>query len=222
VKLAEGWQRIVEKLHSGADRCTHTWDRRRAAGRARRRGRPRRVVVVCYGNICRSPYAAAYLRRQLMLTGVNGIEVESAGFFGPGPPANSQGAAIALRRGLDLRVPPARVRPPGGARTARPPPAPRPAPPNPPPSADAEQPDLVLAMTRLQQNLLVAQFGVPEDGVELLGDFDNEDPPYREIPDPYGKSDAEFERVFSQIERSVDGLCEIWAGYAPPPNHPGR
>jgi protein-tyrosine phosphatase len=189
VTVAEGWQRVVEKLHSSIDRLTHTRDRRRAAVRVRRRGPPKRIVIVCYGNICRSPYAAAYLRRKLELIGVHGIEVESAGFIGPDRRANNQAASIALERGLDLSNHRSRL----FQRT------------------DAERADLVLAMTRTQRELLIQQFGVTRGQVELVGDFDVEDPPYREILDPYGRSDEEFRRVFLQIERSIEGVCASWA-----------
>lgn len=76
-------------------------------------------------------------------------------------------------------------------------------------------------MTRAQRQQLLVEFGIPEDRVELLGDFDMEDPPRREIPDPYGKPDEEFRNVFSQIERSVTGLCAIWLMREAPKAHGG-
>jgi protein-tyrosine phosphatase len=189
VTVAEGRQRFVEKVLSGVDQLTHTWSRSRAATRARRREPPRRVVFVCYGNICRSPYAEACLRRALAISGLAGIEIESAGFIGPDRPADRQASAIARERGLDL-----------GAHRSRLVAA-----------ANLSRADLCLVMTRAQRDQLLAGFGVPDDRVELLGDFDVDDPPRREIPDPYGKPDEEFRRVFSQIERSVAGLRAIWS-----------
>jgi len=60
------------------------------------------VVFICYGNICRSPYAAARLRHMLATSGVTGVEVDSAGFVAPGRPADRQAAAIARERGTEL------------------------------------------------------------------------------------------------------------------------
>lgn len=188
--LAELWQKIVEKTQSRVDRLTHTRDRRRAASRVRRNRRPRRVMVVCYGNICRSPYAEAYLRSSLQQAGIPGIEVVSSGLYGPDRAANEQGAALALARRIDL----SRHR----SKLFH--------------ASDATRSDLVLVMTRSQQAQLMRQFGVPRDRIELLGDFDTEDPPYREIVDPYGHPDDVFRKVFDQIERSLDGLRSAWAG----------
>jgi protein-tyrosine-phosphatase len=189
VTVSEGWERILVRLRWGADRLTHTWDRRRARTRARRRGKPRRIVIVCYGNICRSPYAAAYLRKQLAVMNFQSILIESAGLIGPDRPANQQGIAVAMRRGVDL----------SGHRSklVR--------------QGDALASDLVLVMTHALRDYLIQRCGSPKACTELLGDFDIDNPPYREIPDPYGKPDAEFERVFTQIERSVKGLCESWS-----------
>lgn len=188
--FAEVWQKIVEKTQSGVDRLTHTRDRRRAVSRVRLRRRPRRVMVVCYGNICRSPYAEAYLRSRLQQAAIPNIEVVSSGFYGPDRTANEQGAALALTRRIDLSNHRSRLFQP----------------------VDATQSDLVLVMTRSQRAQLIRQFGVPPDRIELLGDFDPEDPPYREIVDPYGQPDDVFRKVFDQIERSLDGLRSAWAG----------
>lgn len=186
--VEEGIRRLVEKMLSGVDRVTHTWSRARAAARARRRERPRRVVFICYGNICRSPYAAARLRHMLAASGVTGVEVDSAGFIGPDRPADPQAAAIARERGLELGAHRSKL---VGA-------------------ADVRRVDLCLVMTRAQRDQLREEYGVPAGRVELLGDFDVADPPHREIPDPYGKPNEEFRRVFGQIERSVAGLSVIW------------
>lgn len=201
MRFADVWQKIVDKTLSRVDRLTHTWDRRRAGSRIRGKGRPRRVMVVCYGNICRSPYAEAYLRSSLRQADIPGIEVVSSGFYGPDRAANEQGAALALTRRIDLSHHRSKLFQ----------------------ASDATRSDLVLVMTRSQRAKLIRQFGVPRDRIELLGDFDTEDPPYREIVDPYGQPDDVFRKVFDQIERSLDGLRTRWAGQGaaqdgPPPS----
>lgn len=179
------WRTIADSLRSRLDRLTHSRARRRARSRLDRTGLPRRILIVCDGNICRSPYAEAYLRRRLQDAGRQGVEVESAGFFGPDRPANEQGYALAKLRGVDLGHHRSRL-------IQR---------------AAAPQADLVLVMTRRQREELIRRFGVSPERVELLGDFDVADPPRREIPDPYGKSEKFFEEVFGQIERSIQGVC---------------
>lgn len=185
VVLGNRWRTIIDSLRSGLDRLTHSSDRRRARTRLGRGRLPRRILIVCYGNICRSPYAEAYLRRRLQEAGMQDVEVESAGFFGPNRPADKRGSAIARLRGLDLGNHQSRLVQP----------------------ADAARADLVLAMTRRHRDELVRCFGIPPERVELLGDFDPADPPQREIADPYGQSDEFFQEVFGQIERSIVGFC---------------
>lgn len=203
--LADLWQRVVEKIGTRIDRVTHTRYRRSAALRAERGGRPPHVMMVCYGNICRSPFAEVYLRDSLERDGIRDVVIESSGFIGPDRPANDQGAAIARTRGIDVSNHKSKLFH----------------------RRDAERAGLVLVMTRHQRDRLIAQFGVPAERIELLGDFDIDDPPYREIGDPYGKSDDEFRRVFGQIERSLDGLRASWSragrspASVPPPNGGG-
>lgn len=189
MRIVDVGTKLRARVRTLLDRVSHTGQRRRAGTRAAIRGRPLRVLVLCYGNICRSPYAAAVLRKELDGTGGAGIEVESAGLIGPGRPANAQATAIASQRGYDLSTHRSRLFGP----------------------ADSTRAGLYLVMTHDQRTTLLTEFGVRGDRVELLADFDEADPPVREIGDPYGKSDAEFGRAFDQIDRSVRGLVSIWA-----------
>ncbi len=62
------------------------------------------VLMVCLGNICRSPTAAAVLRHELALVGVTDIHVESAGTasYHQGDPADGRSVRHAKLRGVDL------------------------------------------------------------------------------------------------------------------------
>lgn len=61
-----------------------------------------RVLVVCTGNTCRSPIAAALLERRLAAGGVT-ADVRSAGTLGWGErPATPHAVAVAAERGLDI------------------------------------------------------------------------------------------------------------------------
>ena len=188
-RFRELQEKVVTKLLNGVDRLYHTRARRLARERVAGEPRPRRVSVVCYGNICRSPYAARYLEKGLAQHGLAMI-VSSAGFYGPGRPANDRGASVARGRGISLDGHCSQMLN----------------------LAEVTQTDLALVMTRHQRRALARQFRTePPRRIELLGDFDPTDPVYREIDDPYGKSDEEFRRVFDQIERCMDGLMAIWA-----------
>ena len=61
----------------------------------------RRILVVCVGNICRSPMAEALLRRELR--GQDGFSVESAGLGAlVGHPASEHSVALMDELGLDI------------------------------------------------------------------------------------------------------------------------
>jgi protein-tyrosine phosphatase len=62
-----------------------------------------RVLMVCLGNICRSPTAAACVRQAARDAGVD-VDVDSCGTGGwhEGEPADPRTVAHAARRGLDL------------------------------------------------------------------------------------------------------------------------
>ncbi|MDE2402336.1 MAG: low molecular weight phosphotyrosine protein phosphatase [Burkholderiales bacterium] len=64
-----------------------------------------RVLMVCMGNICRSPTAEAVLRRKLTQAGLAAwVEVDSAGTLGShaGCPPDDRSQRHALRRGYEL------------------------------------------------------------------------------------------------------------------------
>jgi hypothetical protein len=64
-------------------------------------------------------------------------------------------------------------------------------------------------MTRQHRNELVRRFAFPRRRIFFLGDFDPDDPPEREILDPWGTPAAVYQRIYEQIDRSVRGCVEI-------------
>jgi protein-tyrosine-phosphatase len=61
------------------------------------------VLIVCTGNICRSPMAAAILEHLLQACGIDDIEVRSAGTAPwDGAPASEGSYLVSLEHGLDL------------------------------------------------------------------------------------------------------------------------
>ena len=139
-----------------------------------------RVLMVCMGNICRSPTAAAVLRQRLVGHGLDAqVEVDSAGTGGwhAGEAPDSRAQRHALRRGYDL----SRLR----ARRVV--------------EADFERFDLLLAMD--EDNLAELQRLKPAGARAELRLF-----AAVEVPDPYQGGSQGFENVLDLIEQASDGL----------------
>src|SRR6476620_4874786 len=62
----------------------------------------RRILFVCHGNICRSPFAAALFEQSLPMELFGAITVRSAGFVGADRCAPEGAVNAALRYGVDL------------------------------------------------------------------------------------------------------------------------
>ena len=145
------------------------------------------VLLVCMGNICRSPLAEGVLRRRVAdELAVYRIFVDSAGThsYHAGSPPDPRARAAASRRGYgidDLR-----------ARRVE--------------AADFELFDLLLAMDRENLAYLheIAPSGL-EHKARLFLDFT---PRLAggDVPDPYYGGATGFERVLDMVEEAADGL----------------
>ena len=94
---------LLSRISRVPDRLLHNGRRRAAlAALAGAERVPTSVLVICNGNIFRSPFAAAVLRRALELRGLGRVRVDSAGFAGPGRPTPADAVAAAARRAIDL------------------------------------------------------------------------------------------------------------------------
>lgn len=151
-----------------------------------------RVLMVCMGNICRSPTAEAVLRRKLRDAGLEPwVDVDSAGTHadwhaGEAPHERSQ--ARARKRGYDL----------SGLRARRIEPA------------DFECFDLILAMD--YANLALLEEQCPLAHRHKLGRLSEYARRYADcavIPDPYGGKHADFEHVLDLVEDACDHLVEV-------------
>src|SRR5439155_26847388 len=88
-------------LRHAPDRLLHP--RRRAALTRRLvEAPPREIGFVCYGNICRSPFAEAAAARALTALRRASPGVWSAGLFDPTRPAHNLAVQAAREYGLDL------------------------------------------------------------------------------------------------------------------------
>lgn len=140
-----------------------------------------RVALVCLGNICRSPMAEVVLRDRLDASGLEQVELVSAGTgdWHVGERMDRRAAATLREAGYDPTRHIAKQWPVGE------------------PSAY----HLVLAMDH--QNL--EDLGGPTDRIRLFRDFDpagaGED-----VPDPYYGGPDGFSEVLEMVERTSDAI----------------
>jgi protein-tyrosine phosphatase len=147
------------------------------------------ILLVCLGNICRSPTAHGVLEHRLVEAGLDWVGVDSAGTaaYHQGKAPDARTIAAAARRGVRLE----HLR----ARRVEP--------------ADFEQFELILAMDR--QNLEDLRALCPASllpRVRLLLDFAPGSVPGREVPDPYYGGTDGFEQVLDLVEAACSGLVD--------------
>lgn len=172
---------FLRRLRHAPDWWLHPPRRRAVLALLARLSVPADVLVVCHGNICRSPFAAAVLRRELTSCGVR---VGSAGFFGPGRHVPATAAFIAARHGVDLSTHVSRL------VTAD----------------DVRHADLVIAMDVRQAHVLRRRFDAIATRMLLLGDLDPVPIQTRQIADPVDQPAAVYADVYARIERCAENL----------------
>lgn len=146
-----------------------------------------RVLMVCTGNICRSPTAEGVLRHKLVQAGLGQIvAVDSAGTQGyhTSEPPDPRAVKAAARRGYDI-----------GSIKARPI---RP--------EDFTVFDWVLAMDRSHLEWLSRRSAAAQVRAGLLMAAATRHTGIEEVPDPYYGGPEGFERVLDLIEDACDGV----------------
>jgi protein-tyrosine phosphatase len=135
-----------------------------------------RVLVVCVGNICRSPTAEWLLRHRLRR---DGVTIESAGLAAlVGNPIDPMAESVLLEHGVSASAHSARQISPEMINAA----------------------DIVLVMDKRHMSAVHAQVPHARGKTFLLGRWQNE----AAVPDPYGKPRAVFEQAFTMIDTAVN------------------
>ena len=143
-----------------------------------------RIVLVCLGNICRSPMAHVVLEQRLAEAGLTDVvEVASSGTgdWHVGNPMDERAAATLADAGYD----PTRHR----ARTFDP--------------AWHEDVDVVLVMDRAN----LRDVGGTSERTLMFRDLDPDDPG-GDVPDPYYGGASGFEEVLRMVERTSTSLVD--------------
>jgi len=152
-----------------------------------------RVLMVCSGNICRSPTAEGVLRARLQAAGLEArIEVDSAGTQGlhAGQAPDPRAIAMARRRGYDL----SRLR----ARRVT--------------GDDFLAFDRILAMDEGHLGWLEKIAPVEaRTRVELLMTYASRHRDRSEVPDPYYGSERDFALMLELVEDACAGLARCLA-----------
>lgn len=140
------------------------------------------VLVLCKGNICRSPFAASYLEMQSTTRRLS-VEVSSAGLdTTAGEAAYPLAKMTSTKYGIDLQH----------HRTVV-------------ISRDlVARADLILVMELLHNHMLFKSFPEARSKTFLLGHFSPN--PVMEIRDPYGGTPEEFEQCYALIVKACVGL----------------
>jgi protein-tyrosine-phosphatase len=146
--------------------------------------KPHEILVICTGNICRSPMGEGILRDRLREAGFGDIRVASAGTSGwDNHPPTPEAVRACGEIGIDI----------SGLRSA-------------PLEAEmAERADWILAMEPIHLRYLERAFPGFGERADLLGRFHPEQPGM-EVSDPYGQPLSAYRDARDRIFRSVEGL----------------
>ena len=146
------------------------------------------VLILCSGNIVRSPFAEGLLRKILGDIGVKDVLVSSAGTLGiEGQPADPESVRLARERGFDLRAHRSR-----GLQMR-----------------DVSRADLIVCMEASHARRVKQIDPSAASRVKLLTEFETESEraPSADVIDPIGGDREAFRSCFELIERCIVNLA---------------
>ena len=153
-----------------------------------------KILMVCLGNICRSPLAEGIMKHKVIAAGLD-WQIDSAGTssFHVGELPDSRSIQIARKYGIDITDQRAR-------QFQR---------------ADLDEYDLVLTMDSSNyQKVKNAATRFSKAEIEMIMNFER--PGFNEnVPDPYW-DDNGFEQVYQMLDKACDAIIERYAdGFKP-------
>lgn len=152
-----------------------------------------RIVIVCTGNICRSPMAEGLLRARLAQVGAAAIDVSSMGVRGlEGRPATAEARKACREKGIDISTHRARALVP----------------------EELAEADLVFTMDLVQRELVLEACPQLESRTFLLAAWPREAGLGDVVHDPIGRPLRVYRQVFADIERHVSRILPHLAGEA--------
>jgi protein-tyrosine phosphatase len=180
-------KRALRFLPTVPERLGHAGRRKRALEALARLGEVRRVLVLCHGNICRSPYVAIRIER--LRPPPSGPDVVSAGFLKGGRRSPIEARRAAVAHGLDLEEHRSRL------VTAE----------------DLATTDLIIVMEPVQRSKVLAL--APGAGPRILeiGEIDPASFQTAIVRDPWGHPPDVFLTCYDRLDRCVDVLVNtLW------------
>lgn len=138
-----------------------------------------KILMVCLGNICRSPLAEGILRSKI--SDASQIDSAGTGDWHAGEHPDRRAIRVAQKHGVDI----------SGLRARQ------------IQTGDFDRFDLIFAMDRSNYDKLIGMTPEPEKRAKvrlIMGDSD--------VPDPYWGDESDFEEVFSLLDSATDRLIE--------------
>lgn len=145
---------------------------------------PKKVLIVCTGNTCRSPMAAGLLKK-LADAGNLPLEVQSAGLAAfAGVPATPEAVEACREKGFDL-----------SAHQSQP-----------LSKALVMESDLILTMTSKHKEMILKKMPALEGKVSLLSEFAGKG--QVDVEDPVGRPLEDYRAVLDQMEGYLVGSLD--------------
>ncbi len=151
-----------------------------------------KILMVCLGNICRSPIAEGLLRSKIETNELDWI-VDSAGTgsWHSGESPDSRSIQIALKNGLDISDQTARHFLPG----------------------DLDDFDLIYAMDMSNYNNIIRYAKTPEQEAKVKLILDEIYPgEHKNVPDPYYGGKDGFQTVYNMLDEATDAILHRLIG----------
>ncbi len=144
-----------------------------------------KILIVCTGNVCRSPLAAAMLKQRLAERGRTDVEVVSAGTAAAdGEPASEGSYLVALEHGVDLSAHAARL------LTRR----------------DVDDADLILCMSEHHVQRCGELGGTGR--AHLLGSYAGRKGRDAIVEDPFGGDLREYRTTYAQLDQLLEAVVD--------------